>query len=217
MKRIIITKSFPVLIFIISGALFIFIGQAAANATQELNAFNYMLLTEPKNTETIILAQGMGRMGCEKGGHEKNCKHKGMRHRRGMGHGMGRGPGLEGEAQCPQPRTTANAPTALYNKDNPLENNPDNIEKGRLLFQLDAQPSCTICHGSGNGLGMMSGGLNPPPRNFMCKETMEGIPDGQLFWVIKNGSPGTGMPAFSDLNDEQIWQIVLFIRQFTWQ
>ena len=46
----------------------------------------------------------------------------------------------------------------------------------------------------------------------MCKETMQNIPDGQLFWIIKNGSPGTGMPAFSDLTDEQVWQLVILIR-----
>jgi mono/diheme cytochrome c family protein len=85
---------------------------------------------------------------------------------------------------------------------------------GRLLFELDAQPSCTACHGSGDGLGMMSAGLTPPPRNFTCKETMETIPDGQLFWIIRNGSEGTGMPAFSDLSDEQIWRLILFVRSF---
>ncbi len=41
---------------------------------------------------------------------------------------------------------------------------------------------------------------------------MESIPDGQLFWIIRNGSAGTGMPAFSDLGDEQIWQLVHFLR-----
>ena len=132
-----------------------------------------------------------------------------------MGYGMGRGPGLEGEAQCPQTRSTAKAPELLFSKTNPLESTTDNIEKGRMLFQLDAQPTCTICHGSGNGLGMMSGGLNPPPRNFTCKETMDDIPDGQLFWIIRNGSAGTGMPAFSDLNDDQIWQLIHYIRQFS--
>ncbi|NIP99686.1 MAG: cytochrome C, partial [Nitrospinaceae bacterium] len=40
------------------------------------------------------------------------------------------------------------------------------------------------------------------------------IPDGQMFWIIKNGSPGTRMPAFGNLSDEQIWQLVLYIRQF---
>jgi len=133
----------------------------------------------------------------------------------GRMHGMGRGPGLDGEAQCPQDRSTAKAPEAIYSKTNPLESTPENIEKGRLLFTLDAQPTCTVCHGSGNGLGMMSGGLNPPPRNFMCKETMQNISDGQLFWIIKNGSSGTGMPAFSDLNVEQIWQLVHYIRQLS--
>jgi mono/diheme cytochrome c family protein len=150
---------------------------------------------------------------CKDMKHQRGKKHgmkRGMGH--GMGHGMGRGPGLDGEAQCPQTRSTARAPENIYNKTNPLENNPDNIEKGRMLFQLDSQPTCTVCHGSGDGLGMMSGGLNPPPRNFMCQETMGSIPDGQLFWIIKNGSEGTGMPSFSDLGDEQIWKLIIFIR-----
>lgn len=119
------------------------------------------------------------------------------------------------DAQCPQPRSTATAPEALYNKTNPIEKTADNIERGRLLFQLDAQPSCTACHGSGDGLGMMSGGLNPPPRNFTCKETMNSISDGQLFWIIKNGSPNTAMPPFENLENKEIWQLVHYIRQLS--
>lgn len=168
-----------------------------------------------ENEEAIVLA----RRGCrqEERGHRMDCERGGKGHHRGGGHGMmhhgGRGPGLEGDAQCPQPRSTAQAPESLYNANNPLENTPENIEKGRLLFQLDAQPSCTMCHGSGNGLGMMSAGMVPPPRNFTCKETMEKIPDGQLFWIIKNGSPGTAMPVFENLADRQVWQLIHFIRQ----
>ena len=89
----------------------------------------------------------------------------------------------------------------------------DIIESGRLLFQLDAQPTCTMCHGrNGDGTGMMGGSMVPPPRNFTCGETMNAIPDGQIFWIIKNGSPGTGMPAFSGLKDEQVWQLVHYLR-----
>ena len=149
-------------------------------------------------------------MGCECGG---KGQHRGGRH--GMMHNGGSGPRLEGDAQCPQPRSTTKAPESLYNRTNPLENSPDNIEKGRLLFQLDTQPSCTMCHGSGNGLGMMGAGMTPPPRNFTFKETMEQIPDGQLFWIIKNGSSRTGMPPFKSLADRQIWQLVHFIRQLS--
>lgn len=174
------------------------------------------VLNNAYNPDTLIVAHRMG-CGPNRHRHDDDCMHRGRQHRRGrrhgMMHGMGRGPGLEGEAQCPQPRSTAKAPEGIYESSNPLKNTPENIEEGRLLFQLNAQPTCTMCHGSGDGLGMMSGGLNPPPRNFMCKETMENIPDGQLFWIIKNGSPGTGMPAFSELADEQIWSLILFIRQ----
>ena len=48
----------------------------------------------------------------------------------------------------------------------------------------------------------------PTPRNFTCGMTIKDIPDGQLFWVIKNGSPGTGMMAFAGLPGEQVWQMI---------
>jgi mono/diheme cytochrome c family protein len=118
-----------------------------------------------------------------------------------------------GTAQCPQPRATAQAPEEFYNRKNPVDNTPDNVEKGRLLFQLDAQPTCVMCHGRrGDGTGGFGANLSPSPRNFTCSETMKGIPDGQLFWIIRNGSPDTGMPPFQDLQDEQIWKLILFIR-----
>ena len=57
--------------------------------------------------------------------------------------------------------------------------------------------------------------MEPPPRNFTCEKVMEALPDGQLFWVIKNGSKGTAMPAHKfSLRDDQIWQLILFIRRF---
>jgi len=44
---------------------------------------------------------------------------------------------------------------------------------------------------------------------------MDSLPDGQLFWIIQNGSPGTAMPAFKGLADEQIWQLIHYIRHFS--
>jgi mono/diheme cytochrome c family protein len=105
------------------------------------------------------------------------------------------------------------APEEFYNRTNPVENTRDNIEQGRLLFQLDAQPTCVLCHGNqGDGTGGFGANLSPPPRNFTCSETMKNISDGQLFWIIRNGSPDTGMPPFQDLKDEQVWNLVHFIR-----
>jgi len=44
---------------------------------------------------------------------------------------------------------------------------------------------------------------------------MKTISDGQLFWIIRNGSPGTGMPAFKNLKDREIWLIVLYLRKLS--
>jgi mono/diheme cytochrome c family protein len=58
----------------------------------------------------------------------------------------------------------------------------------------------------------MGAALVPPPRNFTCGVMMKNLPDGQLFWIIKNGSPGTGMMSFAAMPDEQVWQIIHYIR-----
>lgn len=123
--------------------------------------------------------------------------------------------GHAGKGVCPQPRFTEQAPEDIYRQKNPLEPTQKNIDAGAALFRRDVQPTaCKICHGeAGNGLGMMAQGLNPPPRNFTCAETMKEIPDGQMFWIINNGSPGTGMPAYRDLAETEIWQIVHYLRK----
>lgn len=141
--------------------------------------------------------------------------HHGLRHRLHH-HNLHHGQGFMGTGVCPQVRATAQAPEDIRQLKNPLPPTPENLAAGEGLFTTDAQPTaCKVCHGvTGNGLGMMAPGLNPPPRNFACKETMQEIPDGQLFWIIKNGSPGTGMPPFNGLADRQIWQIILHLRQF---
>jgi mono/diheme cytochrome c family protein len=137
-----------------------------------------------------------------------------MRHGKGPGvhpHSMGFG----GKGFCPQPRVTAQAPDDIYSLKNPLQPTQQNLDLGKSLFRVDAQPTaCKVCHGlTGNGLGMMAQGLNPAPRNFTCAETMKEITDGQMFWVIKNGSQGTGMPAFPELSEQQVWLLVLHLRR----
>lgn len=116
---------------------------------------------------------------------------------------------------CPQPRFTENAPPDMYNRVNPLDISMENILAGKALFEETAKPmACKLCHGiKGNGRGGMSMGVHPQPRNFTCEKTINDVPDGQLFWIIQNGSQGTGMPAFEDLEDEEIWQLIIYIRK----
>jgi len=118
---------------------------------------------------------------------------------------------------CPQPRKTVTAPDDYLKLKNPLEPTPQNILAGKTLFRVDAKPSaCKVCNGvSGDGLGILFHRVEPKPRNFTCVHTMDNLPDGQLFWIIKNGSPGTAMPSFSYLEDDQVWQLILFLRSFS--
>ena len=115
---------------------------------------------------------------------------------------------------CPQPRKTATAPEEFLKLANPLPATPQSVQAGKTLFLQTAKPLvCAQCHGErGDGQGLLGAGLVPPPRNFTCGQTLKDIPDGQLFWIIKNGSPGTGMMAFAGMPDDEVWQVIRYIR-----
>lgn len=117
-------------------------------------------------------------------------------------------------SQCPQPRFTGKAPAEIYNLSSPLAPDASDVAAGRRLFEGGADPGCILCHGTrGDGRGPLAADFDPPPRNFACAKTVNGIPDGQLYWIIRNGSPGTDMPPFGHLSNRQIWQLVAYLRQ----
>ncbi len=138
--------------------------------------------------------------------------HGGRHERHQLHHGMGRA----GSGICPQTRVTPQAPDKFLKLKNPVESNSENFIKGESLYQWTSEPSpCKVCHGpTGNGFGMMAQGLAALPRNFTCSQTMKAVSDGQMFWIIKNGSPATGMPAYKFLSDHEIWKLILYIRHF---
>ena len=71
---------------------------------------------------------------------------------------------------------------------------------------------CASCHGeSGQGDGVAGAALVPPPKNLA--EFQSTVGDDYLFWRISEGKSGTAMVAWKGiLTDEQIWQVVSFIR-----
>jgi hypothetical protein len=117
---------------------------------------------------------------------------------------------------CPQTRGIIPAPEPYAGMTNPLPASNENISAGKLLFHHDAGPvRCEICHGfKGNGFGAIFQRMTPYPRDFTCYQTMEGVSDGQLFWVIKTGSHGTRMKPYENLEDGKIWQLVHYLRHF---
>ena len=101
---------------------------------------------------------------------------------------------------------------------NPFEATPENIEKGKAIFHGKA--FCVTCHGKdGKGLGgdIEPGILKGPlPRNFTDKDWQAARTDGELFWILKNGSPGTAMAPFIPLvlTEEEAWQVLRYVRSF---
>jgi mono/diheme cytochrome c family protein len=77
---------------------------------------------------------------------------------------------------------------------------------------------CLKCHGvNGDGMGPRAVDFEIKPAAFATPGYLKGRVDGQLYWIIENGSPGTEMPAHgfgsrANLNSEEIWQLITFLR-----
>jgi mono/diheme cytochrome c family protein len=119
-------------------------------------------------------------------------------------------------AKCPQPRQTQQAPAEYLERKNPFSVGTTDLKKMDKIYfgELDNGANCVACHGAkGDGRGPLAMLYTPPPRNFICAQTMKPLADGQLFWIIKNGSPETAMPPHPRMSDDEIWQMVVYLRQ----
>ncbi|MEO5658050.1 MAG: c-type cytochrome [Nitrospiria bacterium] len=96
---------------------------------------------------------------------------------------------------------------------NPFPSTPENIAKGDGLFH--GKGTCFVCHGvNGLGDGPAAVGLDPSPRNFSNAAFHRSRTDGELMWVIKNGSAGTAMVPLvgSVIDEDDAWLIILYER-----
>ena len=97
----------------------------------------------------------------------------------------------------------------------PIEKTPENIAKGKAIFE--GKGTCFNCHGlSGKGDGPAGAILNPTPRNFTNPKFHKLRSDGEMFWVIKNGSAGTGMVPLigTAITEEEAWFAITYERTF---
>jgi len=113
-----------------------------------------------------------------------------------------------------QPRVPADKLAEARALTSPLPDSPEIIEKGKALY--NGKGTCFNCHGKdGMGTGPVAAGLDPAPRNFHHHGFWRHRTEGEIFWVIKHGSPGTSMIGFgSQLTDEEIWAIIHYERSF---
>ncbi|MFN3680888.1 MAG: c-type cytochrome [Nitrospira sp.] len=117
-----------------------------------------------------------------------------------------------------RPRVPADQLDEVRGWTNPLPATPEVIEKGKQLFHGKA--FCVTCHGKdGKGLGsdIEPGTVRGPlPRDFTDKEWQAARTDGELFWILKNGSKGTAMAPFVPLilTEEEAWMVLRYVRSF---
>ena len=99
----------------------------------------------------------------------------------------------------------------LQDMDNPFSPTIKNIEEGSKVYF--GKGLCVKCHGV-NGKGVEVPGH--PPRNFTDPKWQDVRTDGEMMWVLKNGSPGTSMPirVGKVISEEEAWKVILFIRTF---
>lgn len=122
----------------------------------------------------------------------------------------------QAEEQDPiQKRVPLGLRTEVEAMTNPAGSSPDIIAKGKAIFE--GKGLCYKCHGpEGKGNGRLAEFLDPSPRNFTNPAWQKNRTDGELLWIIKNGSEGTGMTSMapSDISIEEAWQVISYIRTF---
>ena len=93
---------------------------------------------------------------------------------------------------------------------NPLAPTPENIHAGQRNFGS----YCMVCHGlDGQNTGVPFADKMAPPVPPLSSPSVQAFTDGQLHRIIANGISPSGMPASKDVfRDEEIWQLVIYIR-----
>jgi mono/diheme cytochrome c family protein len=85
-------------------------------------------------------------------------------------------------------------------RSNPYAAEPDARAAGAKLFRQH----CAECHGAD-----AAGGHGRPA---LTSARIRHASDGELQWILRNGSLRNGMPSWSSLPEEQRWQIVTYLR-----
>jgi mono/diheme cytochrome c family protein len=92
------------------------------------------------------------------------------------------------------------APRRAQLLQNPLAGQETAAAGGRKLYD----DHCAQCHGSDAHGREHAVDLHSP--------AIQSAPDGSLFWALRNGRIRRGMPSWASLPDQQLWQLVTYLR-----
>lgn len=88
------------------------------------------------------------------------------------------------------------------------------LSNGAKLYQTN----CMACHGaSGFGDGAAGAGLDPKPANFHDPDLVWNSAPYKFFNTIRLGVPGTGMAAFAQLTDKEVWDLAFYLKSLPYR
>jgi mono/diheme cytochrome c family protein len=91
-------------------------------------------------------------------------------------------------------------PEADRARTNPFAGQADAIAAGGRVFE----DHCGKCNGA-DGEGR---GKKPSLRS----SRVQGATDGEIFWLLKNGNLGKGMPTWNKLPEQTRWQVITYVK-----
>jgi mono/diheme cytochrome c family protein len=94
-----------------------------------------------------------------------------------------------------------NVPARDHEKANPYRDQANAIAAGRRIF-VDR---CSHCHGE-NAEGTKK---RPPLKSERVQQQAS---EGDLHWLLVNGNMGKGMPSWAKLPDQQLWQVITYVK-----
>ncbi|NVJ26624.1 FTR1 family protein [Myxococcus sp. AM011] len=85
---------------------------------------------------------------------------------------------------------------------------PPDLKLGEKLFQTN----CAACHGADGSANLpISATMEPAPANFRDAELMGGLTPYKAFNTTSFGVPGTAMPAYPTLSEDERWSLAFFV------
>lgn len=92
-------------------------------------------------------------------------------------------------------------PSAAHEEVSPYRGQADAIDAGRRIF-VDR---CSHCHGED-----AEGTRKRPP--LTSERVQRQASEGDLHWLLVNGNMRKGMPSWAKLPDQQIWQVIAYLK-----
>ena len=94
----------------------------------------------------------------------------------------------------------ANAPASARVRKNPYAGQLQAVLAGKKLYRRH----CAECHGDTGSAEPRGPSLRSP--------RIQTAPPGVLVWFLRNGKLEKGMPSWSRLPDQRLWQIVAYLQ-----